>query len=116
MNYLQLNSELLQKYNRIINQQLEKGIIERMDNSTLDGVRSHYLSHHPVLTPSKITTKVPIVYDGSARDESSLNSLSLNKCLHQNPVILPELVGLLMRFRFISDSYFSKYREGVFAN
>ena len=41
MNHYQLNSELLQKYNYIINQQLEKGIIERVDNSTLEGVRSH---------------------------------------------------------------------------
>ena len=82
MNHLQLDPELLWKYNNIINQQLEKGIIERVDNSTLDGIRSHHLSYHPVLTPSKTTTKVCIVYDGSAEDHSSSNSLSLNERLY----------------------------------
>ena len=94
---LQLNKELLQNYDAIIKQQLDKGIIERVDTSIVCDTRKHYLPHHPVLTPSKATTKVRIVYDVSARIQGNVNSL--NECLHRGPVILPDLCGLLLRFR-----------------
>ena len=94
---LRSNKELLQNYDAIIKQQLDKGIIERVDTSIVSGTRKHYLPHHPVLTPSKVTTKVRIVYDASARIQANVNSL--NECLHRGPVILPDLCGLLLRFR-----------------
>ena len=97
VNRLQHDPELLQKYSNIINRQVHKGIIETADNFTSSGTRSHYLPHHPVLTPSKATTKVRIVYDASAKVQR--NSNSLNECLHRGPTILPDLIGLLIRFR-----------------
>ena len=97
VNRLQLDPELLQKYTVILRHQLEKGMIERVDNSTLTNTRKYYLPHHPVLIPLKATTKVRIVYDGSLKMQSA--SSSLNDCLHHGPIILPDLVGLLMRFR-----------------
>ena len=60
MNCLEIDPELLHKYN-IINQHLEKGITEGAGNSKLDGIRSHYLPHHAVLTPSKTRTNVHII-------------------------------------------------------
>ena len=50
-----------------------------------------------MLTPNKATTKVRIVYDASSKAGSDTSSL--NKCLHRGPVILPDLCGLLIRFR-----------------
>ena len=64
---LKSNGTLLGKYNCIIQQQLQKGIIEAVDKSVMIDTRKHYLPHHPVLTPSKATTKVRIVYDASAK-------------------------------------------------
>ena len=64
---LQLDKELLQKYDNIIKQQLDKGIIETVDTSRVSETRKHYLPHHPVLTSTKATTKVCIVYDASAK-------------------------------------------------
>ena len=72
-------------------------MIERVDVSIKTSTRKYYLPHHLVLTPSKTTTKVHIVYDGSAKCQST--SSSLNNCLYCGPVILPDLVGLLLRFR-----------------
>ena len=94
---LQLDKELLQKYDNIIKQQLDKGIVETVDTSRVSETRKHYLPHHPVLTPTKATTKVRIVYDASAKPRGAVSSL--NECLHRGPIILPDLCGLLMRFR-----------------
>ena len=63
----------------------------------MSDTRKHYLPHHLVLTPSKATAKVCIVYDASARIQGNVNSL--NECLHRGPVILPDVCGLLLRFR-----------------
>ena len=89
---------LLEGYNYIIQQQLQKGIIEVIDKSVKIDTRKHYLPHHPILTPSKATTKVRIVYDASAK--LKIGDSSLNECLYRGPVILPDLCGLLLRFRF----------------
>ena len=50
--------------------------------------KKYYLPHHPILTPAKETTKIHIVYNASAKG-----------CLYRGPIILPDLCGLLMRFR-----------------
>ena len=55
------------------------------------------MPHHPVLTPTKETTKLRIVYDGSSKPRKELKSL--NECLHRGPILLPNLCGLLLRFR-----------------
>ena len=74
---LQTNWNLLQQYCSIIQAQREKGIIEIVDETQVETKNVvHYLPHHPVVTPSKTTTKVRIVYDASAKVrkyEKSLN-------------------------------------------
>jgi len=57
--------------------------------------QKHYIPHH-VVTPSKATTKVRVVYDASAKAKQT--NLGLNECLHRRPVMLPDLCGLLLRF------------------
>uniref|UniRef100_A0A914XCT4 Integrase catalytic domain-containing protein n=1 Tax=Plectus sambesii TaxID=2011161 RepID=A0A914XCT4_9BILA len=91
------DAQLLKKYDDIIQDQLTKEIIERVDEKDVAGPIQHYLPHHPVITPSKATTKVRIVYDASAKMNRNANSL--NDCLYRGPVILPDLCGMLMRFR-----------------
>ena len=90
------DKSLLEKYDSIIQDQFNKGIIEK---SSIDSVGLiHYIPHHPVITTQKITTKVRIVYDASAKTRKE--NLSLNECLYRGPVILEDLVAILMRFRF----------------
>jgi hypothetical protein len=56
----------------------------------------YYLQCHPIFKPENETTKVRIVMNASAKgpDGTSLNSL-----LHKGPCLLPDFVGILMRFR-----------------
>ncbi|XP_065893441.1 uncharacterized protein [Dysidea avara] len=62
----QADRTLLQQYDDILQSQLKQGIIEKVIEKEIDH-KTHYLPHHPVLTPSKNTTKVRIVYDASAK-------------------------------------------------
>ena len=87
---------LLEKYNCIIQQQLQDGIIEVVDKLVVSDTRKYYLPHHPIITPNKATTKVRIVYDTSAKGK--FGERSLNECLYRGPVILPDLCGILLRF------------------
>ncbi len=88
--------ELMEKYNSVIENQRENGMVEKVEKSEKDGMR-HYIPHHAVLKPDKNTTKLRIVYDASAK--SSKENKSLNECLYRGPVLLQDLCGILMRFR-----------------
>ena len=90
----------MSEYIETIQDQLEKGIIEKVDTNPQNSEktpRKHYVPHHAVITSSKFTTKVRIVYDGSAKTKK--DTKSLNECLLKGPVILEDLCGLLLRFR-----------------
>ncbi|XP_017796984.1 PREDICTED: uncharacterized protein LOC108578211 [Habropoda laboriosa] len=55
-----------------------------------------YLPHHAVMKPTSTTTKVRVVFDGSAKSSSGL---SLNDALLTGPTIQDDLFTLLARFR-----------------
>ena len=95
---LRNNQNLLLQYSNIIQAQKEKGIIEIVDENQVKTKNVvHYLPHHPVVTPSKTTTKVRIVYDASAKVRKCVKSL--NECLFRGPINLPDMCGILLRFR-----------------
>lgn len=60
---------------------------------------AYYLPHHAVMKESSITTKLGVVFDGSA---SSSSGLSLNDILYRGPKVQPDLVDILLRFRMHS--------------
>ena len=59
------DQNLLKQYCEIIKSQVTSGIIEEVENKT------HYLPHHPVITPHKVSTKVRIVFDASVKASST---------------------------------------------
>ena len=93
---LRRDPDMLKRYDDVIQDQLTKGIIEEAP-PVQSSHRLHYLPHHHVISPSSTTTKLRIVYDGSAKTTKSKNSL--NECLFRGPVILQDLAGILLRFR-----------------
>ena len=92
-----IDDKLLYSYDDTIKQQLSQKVIEIVDATERTNSRQYYLPHHPVLTPRKATTKLRIVYDASSKAKRDLNSL--NECLYRGPVLLPDLCGVLLRFR-----------------
>ena len=87
----------LKEYDRVIKDQLDKGIIERVDQSekVQPCHQIHYLPHHCVVREDKSTTKLRIVYNASARE----NGPALNDCLHTGPPLTPDILNIPVRFR-----------------
>ncbi|XP_008543663.3 uncharacterized protein LOC103568535 [Microplitis demolitor] len=57
---------------------------------------NYYLPHHAVIKNSSMTTKVRVVFDGSA---NTTTGVSLNDVLFTGPTIQSDLFSLLIRFR-----------------
>jgi len=101
---------LLEEYDSIIREQLKSGIVEPVVESVVNPPEAntvvnlkhsvHYLPHHGVIRQDKQTTKLRIVYDGSAKTTS--DTVSLNDCLKTGPNLIPKLFDILIRFRWHS--------------
>eukprot|EP00117_Sycon_ciliatum_P039449 scpid9122/ scgid5519/ len=93
---LSTQPDILRHYDQTIRDQHASGIIEEVPNAVPTGP-VHYLPHHCVQRQASTTTKLRIVYDASAKTNKDGNSL--NDCLHSGPSLLPDLGGILVRFR-----------------
>ena len=94
---LKQDPAVFKEYDSIIQDQLEKGIIEAVPADEVLPRAIHYLPHHAVVRRAKATAKVRIVYDASAK---VANSPSLNDCLLKGPKFNQLIFDLLVRFRF----------------
>ena len=93
---LKKEPEILKKYDDVIKDQIRQGIIEEVPDLPTGG-RIHFLPHHPVIRENAESTKVRVVYDGSAKERKG--DKSLNECLYTGPSLLPMLHDVLLRFR-----------------
>ena len=66
-------------------------------SSNESGEPVHHLPHHAVICWERSTTKICIVYDGSAKLSDA--ELSLNNCLQTGPNLIPKLFDVLVQFR-----------------
>ena len=82
---LQEQPALLTEYDSIIQDQVQKGIVEPVDPKVVAKAGSvHYLPHREVIRTDKNTTKVRVVNDASAKTTGP----SLNDCLYAGPPLL----------------------------
>ena len=99
---LRSEPELLHEYDKIIQEQLQLRIVELVSDDIGDMVSDkrviHYLPHHGVVRRDSQTTKLRVVYDGSARAMGE--KYSLNDCLQKGPNYIPKLFDILIRFRW----------------
>ena len=98
---LKKDPDLLRDYDKIIREQEQTGIVERVpeeeSSSNVDKGRVYYSPPHAVSRKDRETTKVRIVYDGSAK--SSREELSLNDCLVTGDNCIPHVLDMLASFR-----------------
>ena len=95
---LRKEPEILTKYDEIIKEQEQAGIIQKVANLEPEpSGKIHYLAHRAVIRDHAETTKVRIVFDASCKE--TRNGTSLNDCLHVGPPLTPLLFNILLRFR-----------------
>ena len=94
---LRANPSLLAEYDAIIREQLDTGIIERVSKDAEQQENCHFLPHHCVVRQDHDTTKVRIVFDGSARE--SKETPSINDVLASGENFMPHLFDTIIRFR-----------------
>lgn len=89
-----VNEKLFLAYRDFMHEYLTLGhmsLVSLNPNNT-----NYYLPHHGVVRESSSTTKLRVVFNGSAVTSSGL---SLNDCLHVGPKLQAELVDVLLRWR-----------------
>ena len=94
---LKKDENILQEYDSIFKAQLEAGIIELVPKDEEDFEGAHFLPHHGGLREDGETTKLRIVFDGSARAYKS--HYSLNDCLEKGPNLTSHVFEVLAKFR-----------------
>ena len=94
---LKSDRELLKQYDDVIQEQVKSGIVEKVSGTSAYDDSTHFLPHHGVIRRDKETTKVRVVFDGSAKHGTS--NLSLNECLEKGPNLVPHLFDVVVKFR-----------------
>ncbi|XP_044313286.1 uncharacterized protein LOC123037287 [Drosophila rhopaloa] len=92
---LQRNPHLKRQYVAFIKEYLELNHMSRVSPEAV-GLCKYFLPHHCVLKEDSTTTKLRVVFDGSALASSGS---SLNDVLMAGPVIQPRLFNILIKFR-----------------
>ncbi|XP_053678670.1 uncharacterized protein LOC128729047 [Anopheles nili] len=92
---LERDSALREAYQAFMKEYLELGHMSPI-STECDDTAAYYLPHHTVFKPSSSTTKVRVVFDGSAKTSTGF---SLNETLRVGPIVQDELIKIILRFR-----------------
>ena len=93
---LQNNPDLFNECHKIVNDQEENGIIEKVSElPTAEG--EYYMPNQIVVREQAETTKERMVFDASSKEGK--RDTSLNDCLHIGLPLTPMLFDILIRFR-----------------
>ena len=91
---LHRDDTLFQQYQAMFHEQLQSGIIELVPEAE-KATNDFFLPHHGVIRQDKLTTKLRIVFDGSAKSDCGV---SLNDCLFKGINQTPLVFDILIRF------------------
>lgn len=80
---------------KFMNEYLELGHMEEVPEENVESPQ-FYLPHHCVFKQSSTTANMRVVFDGSCK---SSNGVSLNSILMVGPVVQPDLISIVLRFR-----------------
>ncbi|GFX60671.1 DUF1758 domain-containing protein [Trichonephila clavipes] len=88
--------ELFCEYKDVIDDYVRECIVERTSCDSLLDSQGFYLPHHAVIRSDKTTSRIRIVFDGSAHENGQP---SLNQSLYTGPNLHPNILELLLCFR-----------------
>lgn len=92
---LNRNPELKDEYQKFIHEYKDLNHMQLVKPEQI--AASHYfLPHHCVIKPDSSTTKLRVVFDGSAKTTSGV---SLNEILSVGATVQPDLFSIIIRFR-----------------
>ncbi|XP_057380343.1 uncharacterized protein LOC130702736 [Daphnia carinata] len=99
LRHLQEDPSLFKAYHHQIQEYIRSGYVSRLGSSSDGQITGpeYYLPHRTVVRNEAITTKIRPVFDASARGD---HDLSLNDCLETGDNLNPELLEVLLRFRW----------------
>uniref|UniRef100_A0A2S2N7B6 Integrase catalytic domain-containing protein n=1 Tax=Schizaphis graminum TaxID=13262 RepID=A0A2S2N7B6_SCHGA len=92
---LSKDRELCIAYHKFMSEYLDMNHMELVTNVDSNS-QTYYLPHHAVIKEDSITTKLRVVFDGSAPTSSGL---SLNDVMLRGPIVQSSLFSILLRFR-----------------
>ena len=108
------NPNLRKRYSDFINEFISRDHMEVIPQEEINKPSNevHYLPHHCVFKEDSTTTKLRVVFGGSAKTS---NGVSLNESLMVGPVVQNDLFTILNRFRFkvvaLSADIANMYRQ-----
>ena len=91
-----LRRNIWRQFQDVVQGYLDLGHAELIPNSELTQEPTYYLPMHSVMKQSSTSTKLRVVFDGSA---ASTSGTSLNKSLMIGPTLHPTLGTILLKFR-----------------
>ncbi|XP_072400762.1 uncharacterized protein [Diabrotica undecimpunctata] len=91
---LQKNEKLQELYIKFMQDYIDMGHMSLSDGS-LDTI-SYYFPHHGVINENSETTRLRVVFNGSATTDTSV---SFNDLQYNGPKVQEDLVSILLRFR-----------------
>ena len=111
---LQANPNTQQKYKAFVQEFIDLEHLEKVPGTAMEKLphQVFYLPHHCVFKDDSSTTKLRVVFDGSAKSQSGI---SLNESLMVGATVQPDFFSTLLRFRFhrvaISGDVAKMYRQ-----
>ncbi|XP_065172206.1 uncharacterized protein [Atheta coriaria] len=90
------NSSLRDSYCNFMKEYEQLGHMSQINPAHSQSSPIYYLPHHPVFKYESSSTKVRVVFDGSAQSDSTI---SLNEIQMVGPTIQRDLFSILVRFR-----------------
>ncbi|XP_055612530.1 uncharacterized protein LOC129759143 [Uranotaenia lowii] len=94
---LDASPDIKQQYSEFLREYEDLGHMKQNTNTDQDNQHAaYYLPHHYVLKPSSTTTRLRVVFDGSAESSSGI---SINKTQMVGPTVQSHLVQILLNFR-----------------
>ncbi|XP_058456550.1 uncharacterized protein LOC131433948 [Malaya genurostris] len=93
---LERNPHLRDDYHQFMREYLALGHMRLVVKDDERNSQVYYLPHHPVIKEASSTTKLRVVFDGSAKTSTGF---SLNEALCVGPVVQEDLLNIILRFR-----------------